>query len=255
MPDIINAKCFGCGKIIRVPSALGGRNAKCPGCGHIFTIPTPADSTMNIVSDEMLPTVAETGEVQELQPDEPPPVETPSKGISRRASPRRSSTVRETASRRIPVVRPKSPLPLVLGLAAGVVVVVAVIAVVARGRREEPRKETAARVEKKADPEAEAIQARTREYASALKNGRHPEIMEFFDVADRGALKSAISSFLEAGIAYESLVFRDTAVRGDEATVNFTCTLVRQGAREENKTVTLKWKKTGSGWRIAELPR
>src|SRR5262245_50933295 len=65
MPEIISAKCFGCGHVVKVPSALGGKKARCPKCTNTITIPSPADSSGDFVSDEMLPEVARDEDVIE----------------------------------------------------------------------------------------------------------------------------------------------------------------------------------------------
>src|SRR5436189_5112719 len=69
MPDIISAKCMGCGNIIKVPAGLGGKKARCPQCTNTITIPMPSDSQHDeIVPDTELPEVARTGEI--VRPEE-----------------------------------------------------------------------------------------------------------------------------------------------------------------------------------------
>ena len=82
MPDIISAKCFGCGHVVKVPAALGGKKARCPKCTNTITIPAQSEGGEEVVGDEMLPEVARDGEVLEeeesVDPSEPagsPPVE------------------------------------------------------------------------------------------------------------------------------------------------------------------------------------
>src|SRR5687768_8268742 len=67
MPDIISARCFGCGHVIKVPSALGGKKARCPQCTNTIAIPTPADTTEEIVSDADLPEVARDDEIMDAE--------------------------------------------------------------------------------------------------------------------------------------------------------------------------------------------
>src|SRR5262249_46964836 len=63
MPDIISARCFACGNIIKVPAGLGGKKARCPQCTNTISIPMPNDTQMeDIVSDADLPEVARDGE-------------------------------------------------------------------------------------------------------------------------------------------------------------------------------------------------
>src|SRR6185503_1078543 len=70
MPDIISAKCLGCGNIIKVPAALGGKKARCPQCTNTIVIPTsPSDTQFTeFISDDDLPEVARDGEV--VKPEE-----------------------------------------------------------------------------------------------------------------------------------------------------------------------------------------
>ncbi|GEM_PF-5650450 len=243
MPDVINAKCFGCGKIIRVPAALGGRNAKCPGCGNVFTIPTPADSTMDIVPDSMLPTVGESGA--------PPP---------KKPATRRIATTRDSPSRRIPILTRRSPVPFIVAGVAGLAVIVAVLVLAfqgARGGREGAKKDPGSHPGGRFDPESEAVQTRTRDYLRAVNSGRHPDITEFFDVADREALKIAITRFLEPGVGYENIVWRETAVRGNEATIHFTATVIRNVGKEVDRPMSLQWRRSGPGspWKLTDLPK
>jgi hypothetical protein len=64
MPDIISAKCLGCGNILKVPAALGGKKARCPQCTNTIVIPTaPSDTQFTeFISDAELPEVARDGE-------------------------------------------------------------------------------------------------------------------------------------------------------------------------------------------------
>src|SRR5262252_636939 len=70
MPEIISAKCLGCGNILKVPAALGGKKARCPQCTNTIVIPTaPSDTQFTeFISDADLPEVARDGEV--VRPEE-----------------------------------------------------------------------------------------------------------------------------------------------------------------------------------------
>ena len=70
MPDIISAKCLGCGNILKVPAALGGKKARCPQCTNTIVIPTaPSDTQFTeFISDDQLPEVARDGEL--VRPEE-----------------------------------------------------------------------------------------------------------------------------------------------------------------------------------------
>src|SRR6185295_5161895 len=63
MSDIISARCFGCGNVIKVPAGLGGKKARCPQCTNTISIPMPNDTQHDeIISDAELPEVARDGE-------------------------------------------------------------------------------------------------------------------------------------------------------------------------------------------------
>ena len=63
MADIISAKCFGCGHVVKVPTALGGKKARCPQCTNTIVIPTSADTSVELIPDEQLPEVAREEDV------------------------------------------------------------------------------------------------------------------------------------------------------------------------------------------------
>lgn len=251
MADVINAKCFGCGKIIRVPASLGGRNAKCPGCGHIFTIPKPADSTMEIIGDEQLPAVATEeivdGEVMAPpeRPDAPPPRDEES-AVRRGAGVKRSGGRRETGGRR-PAPARKSSAPVIIGVVAFLIVVGIVIAVAAgRNSKKEDKKETATKTETKQFSQDEiALTGRAQDYVITFNRGNLADILEYF--ADKNAARSEVVGLLESRTTYEEAAFQDPSVRGEEGTISFTC--------KGGKTVSMKWKKSGDAWKLAGVPK
>src|SRR6185369_1782492 len=76
MSDIISARCFGCGNIIKVPAGLGGKKARCPQCTNTISIPMPNDTQLeDIVSDAELPEVAREGEPLQLEEGDAPVTE------------------------------------------------------------------------------------------------------------------------------------------------------------------------------------
>lgn len=253
MADIINAKCFGCGKIIRVPASLGGRNAKCPGCGHIFTIPKPADSTMEIIGDEQLPAVA-TEEIVEGEvlpapdlPKEGPTAREEESAVRRGAGVKRSPGRREAGGRR-PSASKKSSAPLVLGIVA-FLVIAGIVIVVAAGRnsKKDDKRDAANKTETKQFSQDEiALTGRAREYVSAFNRGNHADILEFF--ADKNnSVRGDVSGLLEKGTRYEDVTWQDPSVRGDEGSITFKC--------KDGKTVSMKWKRSGDAWKLAEVPK
>src|SRR5262247_1791450 len=92
MSDIISARCFGCGNIIKVPAGLGGKKARCPQCTNTISIPMPNDTQLeDIVSDAELPEVAREGEVvQAEEGDAPIP------GVGAEEEPEEPAEVRRT---------------------------------------------------------------------------------------------------------------------------------------------------------------
>ena len=94
MSDIISARCFGCGNIIKVPAGLGGKKARCPQCTNTITIPMPNDTQHDeIVPDTELPEVARTGEiVMPEEGDAPIPGQEPESAKEESDSRRRGGT-------------------------------------------------------------------------------------------------------------------------------------------------------------------
>src|SRR5437867_3202696 len=137
MPDIIAAKCFGCGNVVKVPAALGGKKARCPKCTNTISIPALSDTSEDLVGDEMLPEVAredeelegkyvdDDGVVQSLNPPPAPP--------ARRGSPARNARNRggRGTGTRGPAKPAKSNTALIVGIAAGALLLVVLIAVAA----------------------------------------------------------------------------------------------------------------------------
>jgi hypothetical protein len=262
MSDVINAKCFGCGKVIRVPSSYGGRNAKCPQCGHIFTIPTPADSTMELVSDEQLPAVALEEDIVEgvVEEELPPPKqeERPSRHDDSRIrhAGKRPPPRRQTPGR-APHAPRKSNAPIFIGVGIGAVLLIVLLAVAlgGKGKKEDSKKDpNAGKQETPRDPEADKLWSRCEEYLRAFRAGNHSDIMEFYAVTDRTALRSAITAMLEADVKYQECQYKSSEVAGGEGTTKFTCTYVTSKGKEEGKLVTFKWKRVEDVWKLADKP-
>src|SRR2546426_915757 len=141
MPDIISAKCFGCGNVVKVPAALGGKKARCPKCTNTITIPSLSDTSEDLVGDEMLPEVAredeelegkyidDDGVIQSLAPPRAAPARRPSPSRNARGRGGRGTGTRGPA-------RPaKSNTALIVGIAAGALLLVVLIAVAAGGNK------------------------------------------------------------------------------------------------------------------------
>jgi len=138
MPDIIGARCFGCGFVVRVPATLGGRKTECPQCAGPITIPTPWDSTMGIVPDSELPQVGDGTDAPPEPDNTAAPAPKPASHILKksptggsRAQPRRPAPPPGTGRR--PAPTSQSTMILVIVVAALLIIGVAV-AVVMRAR-------------------------------------------------------------------------------------------------------------------------
>ncbi len=253
--EFINAKCFGCGRVIRVPALAGGRNAKCPGCGQIFTIPKPADSSLELVGDDQLPEVARGEEILDGKT-------VPEKSHPLRATPestrRRRVTTRDSGTRHVlPPV--KSHAPLAIGGAIGGAILIVGLILVLRKRLQEPEPKpepVSFRKEKPTDSDAEAVLARCAEYRKVFAQGRQTEIIGFYavDEKDRPGLRAAITALLEAEVEYLDVVAEGAVINGSEATVEFVCTHASRKGKEANKRIVWKWRLLDGQWKLAEKP-
>ncbi|MFN3485684.1 MAG: hypothetical protein ACK44W_09400, partial [Planctomycetota bacterium] len=86
MSEIISAKCFGCGHVIRVPAALAGKKARCPRCTNTIAIPEPTKRSTSgeFVTDDQLPEVARDEDL--LEEETAPPEEEPAESSRRYSS-------------------------------------------------------------------------------------------------------------------------------------------------------------------------
>jgi hypothetical protein len=109
MPEIISAKCLGCGNVIKVPAALGGKKARCPQCTNTIVIPTAASDTQftDIISDEQLPEVAREGEIMRPRKATRHPRTAIPK--SRRGHPESGAAAAPASAAASPARRPRAP--------------------------------------------------------------------------------------------------------------------------------------------------
>jgi len=269
MPEIISAKCFGCGHVVKVPSALGGKKARCPKCTNTITIPAPGDSSDDFVSDAMLPEVARDGDVLEGEevldedgspqaepaPDAPRRLKSSStwdkpSGTNARGREPRGGTRKRTGGG--PRGRSSSTGGLVIGIAvAALAVLVVIIAVAAGGSKSaakaRPKQDVVNDPQPSADPAAEnELQSRCAEYFRAVASGSHGRTMDFYiyDPADRVPVARGLNSILEQGSAYRSASVKSVRVTGDTGTTTFTT----------DKDITLNWRKVEGTWKIADKP-
>lgn len=277
MTDIISARCFGCGNVIKVPAALGGKKARCPQCTNTISIPMGANDTQynDIISDAELPEVAREGEVMEPEEgDAPfpnvgkePGTEEPSELKRRggtsvrgraansgaslpRVQPQRSTQARKGGPK---PAAPKSNTGLIVGVALGVLALV-VLAVVVGGnsskdKTRHPAKEKEREKEKtppapQYGPEDQALVDRLMDYTAAVNRGDVALALKFFayDPEDERKFRIRLTDMVEKKTVYENA--KVTSVGG--GTITFT-----YGA---GSSKTLQWKKEGEVWMIAEAP-
>ncbi|HEX7901450.1 MAG TPA: hypothetical protein VF950_27070 [Planctomycetota bacterium] len=274
MSDIISAKCFGCGHIVKVPSALGGKKARCPKCTNTIVIPALAETSDEIVTDDQLPEVARDGEVLEGELVDPEPEPEPaapesrrdrvSSGAYRRVPPKDSSNRSGT---RMPGQRGAPPKKAAKGNGAviGVVVAVLVVGGIAAGLALRPAKteppvktkRDATTDDPKKDPGTrtaadDALEARCREYISAFNRGQVAQAALFYDPAPNREVQQAVARLMSDSPQYKSAEFKRTSAA--EGLTVFVCEYVAGGAAAQGKEVTLRWKQVGDDWFIADRP-
>src|SRR5688572_30904892 len=277
MSDIISARCFGCGNIIKVPAGLGGKKARCPQCTNTISIPMPNDTQLeDIVSDAELPEVARDGEPvlaeegdapipgEAQEPEEPAEIKrkggTSVRGrtyASAASNPRvapRGGT--QTRPRPAPT---KSNAGLMIGVGLGVVVLIVLALVVSGGSGhgkqatkgaatkdgKEKEKDTGT---KQTTPqysgEDQALVSRLMDYAAAVNRGEPDQILMFYsfepDEKRRARLRIA-QEIVDKKVTYEGV--KVTSVGG--GTVLFS---------HNGGSKSLTWKQVDGVWYLAELP-
>ena len=280
MSDIISARCFGCGNIIKVPAGLGGKKARCPQCTNTISIPMPNDTQLeDIVSDAELPEVAREGVPLELEEGDAPipdeegqesgeePAEVKRRGGTSvrgrtyasapnpRAQPRGG-----TQTRPRPAAPAKSSSGLMIGIGLGVVALI-ILAVVAggsgRGKEgtgtgksggsEKKVKEKDGSSNKTQAPQYsaddQALISRLMDYAGAVNRGEPDQILVFyaFDPEERRRARIRIAQeIVDKKVTYEGV--KVTSVSG--GTVSFT---------HNGGSATLTWKQVDGVWKL-DLP-
>ncbi len=272
MSDIISAKCFGCGHVVKVPGALGGKKARCPKCTNTITIPSPTDTaTDDVVSDEELPEVARDDEVLDGLPVEE---EAPPEPASREPRPRPGSS---SAHRRVSPAggrppqgargapprrgapRKGSSTGLIRGLVGGVLALIAIIAAAASGGRKPPPPKPAdegapqaGRASIREETEADRqLKEQVRGYISEFNRRNIARAAQFY--GDRAnEVKQAIGKLIDEGTEYRNFNFKD--VNADTGTVTITCEYVTGTATDPNKEVTFRWKNVEGNWVLEGNP-
>jgi hypothetical protein len=275
MSDIISAKCFGCGHIVKVPGALGGKKARCPKCTNTITIPAPMDTAEDVVSDEELPEVAKDDEVLDGLPvEEEPAAEDAAPSRETRPRPGSSSSHRRVAvgGRAVPGGRgtqpryaapaKKSSAGLVIGLILGAVVLIVVVVLAASGsggRKAAPPKQDAenpqtapppaAREETEADRE---LKERVRRYVGTFNRGNIAEAATYYGPDAGKEVSQGIGRLVEAGTQYKDWNFK--SVNADTGVVVITCEYVTKTGSDPNREVTFTWKNVEGAWYLTDKP-
>ena len=288
MTDIISARCFGCGNVIKVPAALGGKKARCPQCTNTISIPMGANDTQynDIISDADLPEVARDGEVPVAEEGDAPfpgvakepgqedPPELKRRGgtsVRGRSSASGGSLPRVSASIPSPQrgtqqrkgggrpAAPKSNTGMIVGIALGVLALI-ILAVVASNNSSSKEKQGGTKLpmkEKEREKEKEKTQT-AQQYApdeQALVN----RLMDYTGAVNRGDVVHMMKFFV-----YDSDEKRKYLIRATEMIEkkvqydNAKVTAVGGGSVTfsygAGSTKTITWKKDGDVWMIAELP-
>jgi hypothetical protein len=288
MVDIISARCFGCGNVIKVPAALGGKKARCPQCTNTISIPMSANDTQynDIISDADLPEVARDGEVPVAEEGDAPfpgvgkepgtedPPELKRRGgtsVRGRASGSGGSLPRVTASIPSPQrggtqqrkggprpAAPRSNTGMFVGIALGVLALIILAVVVSNNSSKEKGPH-------KLPPKEKEREATTKEKAPPPPQYAPDEqalvtrLMDYTGAVNRGDVVHMMKFF-----AYDPEEERKYRIRATELvekkTVyeNVKVTSVGGGSITfsygAGSTKTIAWKKEGDIWMIAELP-
>jgi hypothetical protein len=277
MSDIISAKCFGCGHIVKVPSALGGKKARCPKCTNTIVIPALAETSDEIVTDDQLPEVARDGEVLDTdgevlegelvdpEPDPPPSTDRRvSSGSHRRVPPKDGGSGR--SGTRLPGQRAAAPKKSSgNGVAIGVVIAVLVVGGIVAALALKPGKPEPVKVNKRdgapdernkdtgsRTPADDALETRCREYISAFNRGQVAQAARFYDPAPGRDVQQAVARLMNDNAQYKGAEFKRSSAA--EGITVFVCEYVAGGAAPQGKEVTLRWKQVDSDWFIADRP-
>jgi hypothetical protein len=285
MPDIISAKCLGCGNIIKVPAALGGKKARCPQCTNTIVIPTaPSDTQFTeFISDAELPEVARDGEKvmpeegeaaipgQEEAPEEPTEVRRSKGGTSvrgrnvRPAAPgpaQRSGTQPRYSGGGGTAPRPapsSSNTGLIIGIALAVVALVVAAVFLAGGNGSSGKagkspKEKEKEVEKPKKSaqgpqytEAEqALISRLMDYTSTVNRAELDQIVRFYAFEPDDLRKMRLQ--VAQNLVDKKVTYENVQVRSINA-AGGTITFGHSGGEK-----TLTWKQVNDVWLIAEMP-
>jgi len=264
MPDIVSAKCFGCGHVVKVPAALGGKKVRCPQCTNTIVVPAQPVGGDEVVGDEMLPEVAREGEELEEEGDGEGagPASPPAERIRPHTAVRRGSSSstsnprmaargqqagRGTQPRR-GAAPAKSNTPVIIGVVVGLLVLIVVGFAMSKSgdSRTKPKSSAVKQADKApgANPEDQELEQQCRGYIQAVNGGDDRRIMKYYTYDSEGerAVRRAVSQLVESQTKYESVEFKSSsAAQG-------TTTFAYSGGKER----TISWKKVDGVWLILE---
>ena len=289
MVDIIGAKCFSCGFIVRVPATLGGRKAKCPKCNGVIPIPTPGDSTMDFITDDQLPEVAKDEEVvdgeiieegaedesiEDGPPDESEPEEeeeaAPRSGRDRPSAIRRNTGT--SKGTRAPQTRRRggpssksSSTGIIIGVVLALAGLVAVIALIAMkkggptgGGKPIEDEGGVSTPKPSADETAKAeVTQRWNEWIAAINNSDVKALGGLYATSE-AARKEAVNYFdaifFKGKLAYRNA--RDLSITMGKTTAALTFTVDRESSAgsETDVKISQSWEKTDSAWLLTDKP-
>ena len=274
MADIISAKCFGCGHIVKVPSALGGKKARCPKCTNTIAIPALSETQDDIIGDDQLPEVAKEGdpiegeEVLEVDPEEEAPQTASS--AARRAMGGRRTGVREggaaargggrpTAPRLVPA-RSSSSAGLIVGLLVGALALAGLVLVLSRKPAEDRTKVSKGDPARSSSPGGDVprtaadgeLESRCRDFLSAWNKAQIAQAAAFYDPEPSAEIKKRVGQMIEMGVQFKNPEIR--SVSAAQGTVTFVCEYQSSTEAAAAREVTLKWRQDGGTWYVAEGP-
>lgn len=276
MSDIISAKCFGCGHVVKVPSALGGKKARCPQCTNTIVIPTGAESNAELVSDADLPEVARDEDM--LKPPDADPIldpvvepePEPEEGEPSGVHTRTRTRTRARGGRRAgggggggggrrggftTTRRRKSNTGLVVGIVIAVLAVIGIAVGVSMGggsgnsgtgRTGQTPEDGGGREEAPPPPAQDPeLEARALAYAQAVNGADPGRIRDYYRVSDdqQRDLLQAVQRMVGQNVRYENAVVKSADGQTGQVVMEYAGGQVSQ-----------TWEKSDGKWYLTTLP-
>jgi hypothetical protein len=284
MSDIISAKCFACGHVVKVPSGLGGKKARCPKCTNTIAIPAMSETQDDIVGDDQLPEVAKDGELvegEEVLEEDPEPAPRPdsrrerpgSSPSNRRLSPLRDGGSTGRSGTRMQAARGPAPAPRKsnTGVIVGVILAVSVVVAIAvgasmkggGGSNAKNAKAPPGQVPDGPNPPPpppaigdsaadQALEARCREFLSTWNRAQIAQAAAFYDPEPGADIRKKVGQLIEGGVQYHRPDFK--VVSAANSLTTFVCEYRSNAEAAQAKEISLKWKQVDGTWYIADRP-